>query len=319
MTENESAISLPSIDPIELGRVAVLYGGVSAEREISLQTGLAVERGLKAAGVDVFLLDIGDDPRAQIDATPMDRAFIALHGVGGEDGSIQALLGSKNIPYTGSGVAASALAIDKCRSKQMWSAMGLPTAQFRILRPTTDWQSVLDELGGKVMVKPSREGSSLGMSIANTGKELEAAYRLASTHDMSVFAETWLPGREFTVGVVGEQILPVVELRPEEAFYSYQAKYVSGNTGYLCPAPVDADLYKALQDISFSAFESIGCRGWGRVDVMLDASNEVQVLEVNTSPGMTSQSLVPMAAKQAGISFGYVLLAILSAKGEVGV
>lgn len=296
--------------PPELGRVAVLYGGLSPERDVSLQSGQAVYDGLREMQVDALLIDIGENPAEQIAESQIDVAFVALHGVGGEDGTIQALLAAQNIPHTGSGVAASALALDKYRTKQMWRGLGFPTAEFRLLTENSDWDAVMTSLGGKVMVKPGREGSSLGMSIAESASQLRAAYDLAVKHDGIVIAERWLSGREFSVGILGEQPLPVIELRTEQAFYTYDAKYLSNDTQYLCPAPLDANEYKEMQELALEAFLSLGCHGWGRVDLMQTADGLPQLLEANTSPGMTSHSLVPIAALEAGMSFAELVLKI---------
>ena len=298
------------MSPSELGRVAVLCGGISPEREVSLQSGQAVFDGLREADVDALLIDIQENPLDQLAQHSIDVAFVALHGVGGEDGTIQALLESKNIPHTGSGVAASALAIDKHRTKQMWRGMRFPTAEYQLLTKNNDWGAVINALGGKVMVKPVREGSSLGMSIAETASQLEQAYSDAVQHDSTVIAERWLSGREFTVGILGEEALPVIELSTEQAFYNYEAKYLSDETQYHCPAPLEDADYKGMQDLAMDAFLSLGCRGWGRVDLMQGEDGLPQLLEVNTSPGMTSHSLVPIAAREAGISFAELVLKI---------
>ena len=296
--------------PEELGRVVVLYGGTSSEREVSLRSGAAVCEGLRESGVDAELLDIGENPAEQLQNTEMDMAFIALHGVGGEDGSIQALLEANNTPYTGSGVAASAITIDKLRTKQMWRALGFPTAEFKVLSDQSNWEEALSGMSGKVMVKPVREGSSVGMSIAETPQELEQAYAMASELDSTVIAERWLAGREFTVAVVGGEALPVIEMRTDQAFYTYEAKYHSDSTEYLCPAPISDELSQQMQELCADAFNVLGCRGWGRVDLMQDSDGEIYLLEANTSPGMTNHSLVPMAAKQAGLSFPELVLRV---------
>lgn len=302
-----------------LGRVAVLYGGTSPEREVSLQSGEAVHKGLVAAGVDAVLVDVGSEPLKQLDEISMDVAFVALHGVGGEDGTMQALLEAKKIAYTGSGVAASALAMDKGRTKQMWKGMGFPTADFKLLNDKSNWSEVLAALGGKVVVKPVREGSSLGISIAANVDQLKAAYSTAIQHDSEVIAERWLVGREFTVAVLGGQALPIVELRTNQDFYTYDAKYISDSTEYLVPAPIDEAAYEQMQELAVDAFNSLGCRGWGRVDLMQAEDGSPQLLEINTSPGMTSHSLVPMAANKANISFSELVLKITQIAVSKGV
>ncbi|MCL4150601.1 UNVERIFIED_CONTAM: hypothetical protein GTU68_021202 [Idotea baltica] len=308
MTEKSQAKVFPS--PAELGRVAVLYGGTSAERDVSLQSGAAVHEGLIEAGVDAVLIDIGPDPLQQLLETEMDVAFIALHGVGGEDGSIQALIEAQNIPHTGSGVAGSALAMDKLRTKQMWRGLRFPTADFKVLSEHSDWASVMINLGGKVMVKPVREGSSVGMSIATDEASLRKAYMEANKHDSTVIAERWLAGREFTVAILDHEALPVIETRTDQDFYTYDAKYISDSTEYICPAPVADALYQEMQQLAVEVFDCLGCRGWGRVDMMLDESGRINLLELNTSPGMTSHSLVPMAAREAGIGFSELVLRV---------
>lgn len=301
----------------EIRRVAVICGGVSPEREVSLNSGQAVYEGLRKAGLDAELIDVGDDPRSDLAGVEADLVFIALHGLGGEDGTIQALLGSLGFPHTGSGVAASALAMDKHRTKQMWKAMRFPTAPFKLLHQDSDWTEVLRELDGKVMVKPVREGSSLGLSIAETPDELGAAYQLASQHDSVVIAERWLSGREFSIAILGDEVLPIVEMRTDQAFYNYDAKYFSDSTEYICPARIDEELYKQMQQIAMDAFRALGCSGWGRVDLMLDENGVINLLEANTSPGMTNHSLVPIAAEASGRTFPELVSAIatLALKG----
>ncbi len=294
------------------GRVAVLHGGTSAERPISLLSGAAVLRGLLAAGVDAYGIDVGADLVARLIAEPPARAFIALHGPGGEDGTVQGALEFMGIPYTGSGVLASALALDKLRCKQLWRGVGLPTAPFALLDANTDWARVLAELGGAAMVKPAREGSSLGMAKAITADQLAAAWRVAAGFDALVLAEAWLAGAEYTVGVLAGRALPAIRLETDRAFYDYDAKYLADDTRYLCPCGLSADAEAELQELALQAFASLGGRGWGRVDVMADASGALHLLEVNTVPGMTDHSLVPMAAAAAGLSFPELVVAILA-------
>ncbi len=291
--------------------IAVLYGGVSAEREISLLSGQAVIEALRARGHQVVPVDLGANMVDQITALKADIAFIALHGGAGEDGRIQALLDLRGMPYTGSGVLASALALDKVRCKQLWLGIGLPTAEFSLLEPATDWAANLQQLGGRAMVKPVREGSSIGMAQARTAEELEAAYLNAAQYDSRVMAERWLSGREFSIGVLGELSLPIIQLQVQDEFYTYDAKYLSDATRYLCPAPLPTEFTLRLQRLALDAFRAVGCRGWGRVDLLLDEHDEPYLLEVNTVPGMTSHSLVPMAAREAGYEFGNLLEQIL--------
>lgn len=297
--------------PIPGGRVAVLCGGASAEREISLKSGAAVLAGLCAAGVDAYLLDAGDDLLAQLIAAPPAAAFIALHGRGGEDGTLQGALEWLGIPYTGSGVKAAALAMDKLRCKQLWQGAGLPTADFRVLDRDSDWTRVLAELGGDVMVKPVHEGSSLGMARARSAGELEAAWRAAAAYDDAVIAEAWLAGAEYTVAILGARALPVIRLETDREFYDYEAKYLRDDTRYLCPCGLDAAAEAELRRLALAAFASLDGRGWGRVDLMADGAGRWRLLEVNAVPGMTDHSLVPMAARAAGLSFPELVVEIL--------
>jgi len=304
-------------DMSRFGRVGVLCGGMSSERQISLQSGEAVLAGLLDAGVDAVKLDIGADAVDQIRSSKINRAFLVLHGPGGEDGRMQSLLEALGIPYTGSGVAASALAMDKYRTKLMWRGADLPTAAFKLLGPDTEWGETIEKLGGKVMVKPANEGSSLGMAIATTPEGLQAAYVDAATHDSIVIAEHWLPGREFTVPVIGDRAYPPVEIASSHEFYDYEAKYLSDNTEYVCPAQVDESLIKEMQRVSMEAYNILGCNGWARIDLMMDEHDELMLLEVNIAPGMTSHSLVPMSAKVAGLSFSQMVVKILETSMEV--
>lgn len=297
-----------------IGRVAVLYGGHSAEREVSLQSGAAVLAALQAANIDAVGLDTGSDFFAQLYDQQIDRAFIALHGGDGEDGRVQALLSYLDIPYTGSETAASSLAMDKLRSKQLWQGIGLATPRFATLAADTDWQQVLNDLGGKAMVKPAHEGSSIGMSRVNSADELRAAYETAKSFDASVIAEALVEGAEYTVAIVGDQVLPAIRLETDNTFYDYEAKYLSEDTRYHCPCGLDEKREQELKDLALQAYKSLGCEGWGRVDVMTDQQGNFFVLEVNTVPGMTSHSLVPMAAKAAGWSFEELVVRILLTK-----
>lgn len=292
-------------------RVAVLYGGISAERDISLKTGEAVMASLESLGLKAQGIDLGGDTLQQIMAINADLAFIALHGGMGEDGSLQAALEMRGLPYTGCGPLASGLAMDKVLCKRLWRGVALPTADFALLQPDSDWQAILTQLGGHVIVKPVSEGSSLGMSQAFTAEGLESAYALAAEYDRQVMAETWIEGREYSVGILGDEMLPVIELVTEDEFYTFDAKYHSAKTQYLCPAPIEARLAESLQALARDAFQSIGGRGWGRVDLMVDTDHQPWLLEVNTVPGLTSHSLVPMAAYQAGYSFDAMVDRIL--------
>lgn len=302
------------IDPASFGRVAVILGGTSAEREISLRSGAQVLQGLLNAGVDAFAIDLGGDgqePIAQLLEARFDRAFLILHGRGGEDGTIQGVLEMMGKPYTGSGVAASALGMDKLRSKQLWQGAGLPTPAFAILDDAVELTEVEQRLGYPMMVKPAHEGSSIGMSKVRNLDELKAAYASAREYDRCVLAEQWVNGPEFTIALLAGQALPVIRLETPHDFYDFDAKYQAGDTHYHFDTGLDADKAATLQALALTAFETAGCRGWGRVDAMMDADGQFQLLEVNTAPGMTDHSLVPMAAREAGLSFEALVLQIL--------
>jgi D-alanine-D-alanine ligase len=299
-----------------MGRVAVLMGGNSAERPISLKSGAAVLKALQEAGVDAFGIDLCGaqnerNPMGQLLETPFDRAFIALHGRGGEDGVMQGALELLGIPYTGSGVMASALGMDKLRCKQIWSSLGLSTPKFELLRSDSAWSVVGEELGFPLMVKPAHEGSSIGMVRVETQTQLEQAYVTASRFDGCVLAECWVEGAEFTVTILEGAALPVIRLETPRGFYDYEAKYLAGDTHYHFDTGLDAEQTADIQTLAIQAFEAVGCRGWGRVDIMQDQQGRFWLLEVNTIPGMTDHSLVPMAAKQAGLNFESLVLTIL--------
>jgi len=302
------------------GRVGVLYGGTSAEREISLISGRAVIASLERSGVDLVPVDVGVDLLQQLPALDLDRVLIMLHGPGGEDGSLQGALQWLKLPYTGSGVCASALAMDKLHSKQFWRGVGLPTAPFTALHKETDWARTLDQLGGEVMVKPAHEGSSLGMTRARSTSALESAWREAAALDSSVIAEQWIDGEEYTVAILDGQVMPPIRLETDHGFYDFDAKYRADDTRYLCPCGLDDDTEAALKQLAWQAFDSLGCSGWGRVDVMANSAGEFFLLEVNTVPGMTDHSLVPMAAQAGGYGFDELVLKILdtSVHREVG-
>ncbi|MDB9953568.1 D-alanine--D-alanine ligase [Porticoccaceae bacterium] len=295
----------------KFGRVGLLYGGTSSEREVSLMSGAAVHQALQNLGVDVVLIDAQNDLLQTLPSHNLDRVFIALHGPGGEDGTLQGALEYLGLPYTGSGVLASALAMDKLRCKQMWQGIGLATADFAVLDSQSDWTDIMQCLGGKAMVKPASEGSSIGMSRAETPEQLQLAWKQAAEFDMTVIAEPLLEGAEYTVAILGDQALPSIRISTDEVFYDYQAKYVSDATQYQCPSDLSPERETEIRQLSMDAFNTVGCRGWGRVDLMVDSNNKFQLLEVNTSPGMTSHSLVPMAAKVAGLDFDQLVLAIL--------
>jgi len=293
------------------GRVAVLYGGTSSEREISLLTGAAIIQALELLGVETVAIDIKENALDAIAKANVDRAFIALHGPGGEDGTLQGALEYLKIPYTGSGVMASALAMDKLRCKQLWKGIGLATTDFSALNQSTDWQATMNQLGGSVVVKPACEGSSVGMSIAKSAQQLEQAWQLAAQYDAKVLAEPQLTGDEYTVAILDGKALPSIRIQANATFYDYEAKYHSDKTEYFCPSGLDVEREKELAQLSIDAFNSIDGRGWGRVDVMADQNGRFNLLEVNTVPGMTSHSLVPMAGLEAGLKFEDVVRAIL--------
>lgn len=300
-------------------KVAVLLGGTSAEREVSLNSGAAVLVGLREGGVDAH----GVDPR-EVDITRLkemgfSKVFIALHGRGGEDGTLQGLLELTGMPYTGSGVMASAISMDKARSKLLWQGAGLPVAPWVALERgefesglKSDDVQRIDELGLPVIVKPSREGSSVGMSKVDKNEDLQAALALAFQHDDEVLIEKWLSGPEYTVALLGNEILPSIRIQPAGIFYDYEAKYLSDETKYFCPAGLESEQESLLQSLVLKAWRALGCRGWGRIDAMLDSDGQFYLLEANTSPGMTSHSLVPMAARQAGLSFSQLVVRILN-------
>lgn len=294
----------------DYGKVAVLMGGQSSEREISLLSGNAVLSALQSGGVDAVGIDTADDFYAAIKNETFDRAFIMLHGGHGEDGHVQAALDLMNIPYTGSGQLACALAMDKVRSKMLWVAQGLNTPDFLMLSKDTNWQSVIDRLG-KCFVKPVNDGSSLGISRAEDAQQLEDAYAYALQLDSAVFAEQWIEGFEYTVPILNEQVLPAIELRTNNIFYDYEAKYEADDTVYLCPCDLNSKDDAELKALAKDAYELVGCQGWGRVDLMRDQKGKFWLLEVNTIPGMMSHSLMPKSAAVAGINFEQLVREIL--------
>jgi len=306
-----------TVNPLDFGRVAVLMGGRAAEREISLISGNAVLKALLATGVDAFAIDAfgknGDESLIdQLRAQPVDTVFNMVHGGEGENGSIACLLEALGLPYTGSAMAASALAMNKAQCKFIWQGMGLPTAPFRVLTAGTDWPQICTELALPMMVKPGSEGSSIGMSKVDHAADLQAAYETAVQYDKTVIAEGWMGGGEYTVGIIKGQPLPGIKLETAREFYDYQAKYVDDDTQYLIPCGLSTQQEQQLQAVALRAFDSLGCHGWGRVDVMIDTQGQFQVLEVNTIPGMTDHSLVPMAAQAIGLDFSALVLQILS-------
>lgn len=297
-------------------KIAVLYGGNSAEREVSLNSGIAVANGLKAEGFSVELIDTKNFCLSDLAKHDIDRVFIALHGRGGEDGCVQGALEYMNIPYTGSDVLGSALSMDKIRSKQVFQSLNIPTALFTIADKNsyqeTDAIEMLETLGQKVMVKPANEGSSIGMAMADTSESLHVALTAAFEYDEQVLVEAWITGPEYTVAVLGEKPLPAIHMETPRSFYDYEAKYQSTTTQYHCPCGLSEVDETELQSIAVQAFKATGAKGWGRVDVMRSNDNGWQVLEVNTVPGMTETSLVPKAAKQFGLSFNDLVTEILA-------
>ncbi len=300
------------VDVKDFGRVAVLYGGTSAEREVSLKSGAAVLAALQGAGVDAFGIDAGADLAERLIAERPDRVFIALHGRGGEDGSLQGMLECLQIPYTGSGVMASALGMDKLRTKQVWQSIGLPTPAYAVLRDAAECAGVVEQLGTPLIIKPIHEGSSIGMAKVHSLEELQAAWEQARKYDDVALVEQWVTGAEFTVGILDRQVLPAIRLSTPHTFYDYQAKYLASDTQYQCPCGLSEEREAELADLCLRAFDAVGCRGWGRVDVMQDTDGSFYLLEVNTAPGMTDHSLVPMAAAAAGLNFTDLVLAILA-------
>jgi D-alanine-D-alanine ligase len=308
---------LSNLDVKSLGRVGVLLGGRSGEREISLMSGNGVLEALLSKGVDAHAFDPGLRCPTELAKEKFDRVFISLHGRYGEDGTIQGLLDLLNLPYTGSGVLASALAIDKIVTKQVWISNGLATPEFEELTANSDWNAVVKHLGLPLIVKPAHEGSSLGLTKVKSVDELPAAYELAAGLDKKVIAETCIVGDELTCPLVGQgntaEALPVIKIIPPQANYDFHHKYFSNETQYLCPTGLAPEVNERVQALALAAYRALGCRTWGRADVMLDQkTGKPYLLEMNTSPGMTSHSLVPMAAKAAGVSYADLVLWLLN-------
>lgn len=296
----------------KFGKVAVLLGGKSAEREVSLDSGKAVLEALLRSGVNAE----GFDPqeRSVTELVGYDRAFIVLHGRGGEDGQIQGALEWMNVPYTGTGVQGSAIGMDKVKTKQIWQGSDLPTAPYRIISKDSDLTEVIESLGLPLIIKPVHEGSSVGMSKVEKAEELAAAIEKATVHDAVVMAEKWITGREYTISFLNGLPLPVIRLQPpaDVAFYDYEAKYNRNDVEYGIPCGLSESEEKNLQELCLRAFQAVGASGWGRIDAMLDEQGHFWLLEVNTVPGMTSHSLVPKAAKAVGYSFDELCVAILA-------
>ena len=297
----------------EIGKVAVLMGGPSSEREISFLSGNAVLAALREKGVEAHPFDPADRDLHELKREGFERVFIALHGRFGEDGTVQGALETLGIAYTGSGVMASALAMDKWRTKLVWLASGIPTPHYRVVEENTDWMEIVAELGLPLIVKPAREGSTIGITKITSvdQRELPDAYELAASHDALVLVEEYVTGMELTAGVLGQRVLPLIRIEAPQGNYDYHNKYFSEETKYFCPSGITADKESEIAAMSMRAFDVVGCTGWGRLDVILRDDGSFSFLEVNTSPGMTGHSLVPMAARQAGISFPDLCVEIL--------
>ncbi|NQZ20941.1 MAG: D-alanine--D-alanine ligase [Colwellia sp.] len=301
-------------------KIAVLYGGDSAEREVSLSSGQGVANGLRQAGFTVELIDTKGFCLTDLVKRNIDLVFIALHGRGGEDGCVQGALQYMGIPYTGSDVLGSALSMDKIRSKQIFQAQGLPTAPFAVVEKSkyqsSEAQYILQSLGGKVMVKPANEGSSIGMAIAENSEELHLALMSAFAYDQQILVEAWINGPEYTVAILGDEALPVIHMETPREFYDYEAKYQSTTTQYHCPSGLAEQDEKELKSLALKAFKATGAKGWGRVDMMKDNDDNWQLLEVNTVPGMTETSLVPKSAKVYGLTFSELVTRIVEISTE---
>jgi D-alanine-D-alanine ligase len=311
---------LSQVNVAALGKVGVLLGGKSGERDISLMSGKGVLDALISKGVNAHAFDPGQQAITELAAQKFDRVFIALHGRYGEDGTMQGLLEQMSLPYTGSGVLASALAIDKQATKRLWSSFNLATPRFVMLNANSDWKKVAQDLGLPIIVKPAREGSSLGLTKVTKPEDLSAAYELAAKLDRDVMAEQCIIGEELTCPIVGDgenaRALPVIRIVAPDSNYDYHNKYFSDDTKYLCPTGLDLALEKKVQELALSAYRALGCKGWGRADVMIDRqTNQPYLLEMNTAPGMTGHSLVPMAAKAAGVEYADLVLWLLSKAG----
>ncbi|WP_018232383.1 D-alanine--D-alanine ligase [Thioalkalivibrio thiocyanodenitrificans] len=300
------------MNPGEFGKVAVLMGGWSAEREISLISGWAVLEALQRSGVDAHGVDTGRDVIAVLRQGGFDRAFIMLHGRGGEDGVIQGALDLIELPYTGSGVLGSAIGMEKLVTKRLWRGAGLPTPDYQVLEGDCDWSAVASGLGLPLIVKPVLEGSSIGMTKVESAEQLPEAYLRAVACGGAVFAERWVAGEEYTAAILGDEVLPLIRLETPRAFYDFDAKYQSDTTRYHCPCGLEESEERRLGNQALQAFRAVGASGWGRVDLMVDRVGVPWFIEVNTVPGMTDHSLVPMAARAAGMDFDALVLRILA-------
>ena len=296
---------------LDLGKVAVLMGGPSAEREISLISGRAVLEALRSKGVDAYAFDPAERDLGELKREGFARAFIALHGRFGEDGTVQGALEVLGIPYTGSGVMGSALAMDKWRTKLVWAACGIPTPRFRMVKANSAWDRVVEALGLPVIMKPAREGSTIGLTKISRPADFNAAYALAARYDSLVLAEEFIDGQELTASILGETALPLVRIEAPQGNYDYQNKYFTDEVKYYCPADVRPEVEDEIRGVALKSFRVLGCRGWGRADVMLRPDGSYFFLEMNTSPGMTGHSLVPMAARATGLSYPDLCVKIL--------
>ncbi len=309
--KHDPAAARSAHDPKEFGRVAVIFGGTSTEREVSLKTGAAVLAALQRRGVDAF----GFDPREQLLPELLsrgtDRVWIALHGPGGEDGTLQGALECLGLPYTGSGVMGSAIGMDKLRTKRLAQAAGIPTSDYVELTGEQDLDAALGRLKLPLIVKPATQGSSVGMTKVERAQDFAEAYRVAAAVDHSVLAEAWISGAEYTVSILNGRALPSIRIQPAKTFYDYEAKYLRNDTQYFCPSGLSKPAEEHLAALALGVFAAVGAEGWGRADFMMDGTGRPQLLEVNTVPGMTDHSLVPMAAKAAGLSFDELVWRIL--------
>ena len=293
------------------GKIAVLFGGRSAEREISLMSGGNVLKAMQQSGLDAHAFDPAEREIFELKRDGLARVFIALHGRYGEDGTVQGALELMGIPYTGSGVMASALAMDKVRTKMVWTAAGIPTPRFEVVDAGSDWAGVAQRLGLPLIVKPAHEGSTIGLTKVTAASQLPQAYALAALHDAFVMAEEFIAGEELTAGFLGDQVLPLIRIEAPQGNYDYQNKYFSDETKYHCPCGLPEAEELRIRALVMKSAQALGCAGWGRADLIRRADGSVQFLEMNTSPGMTGHSLVPMAARQAGLSFNDLVLRIL--------
>lgn len=300
------------MDARAFGKVAVVMGGSSAEREVSLKSGRAVHQALLNKGVDAHALDAsGAELLRALQQGKFDRVFIAQHGRGGEDGVLQGALELLGLPYTGSTVLGSALAMDKIRSKYVWQAQGLPTPEFALLGEHSDFPAVVKKLGLPLIVKPVHEGSTIGLTKVTQAAQLHGAWQQARAYDADIMAERCVVGPEYTASILDTQALPLIRIEAAGGLYDYQAKYVADDTRYFCPSGLEPKRERELQQLALDAFQALGCSGWGRVDILCDAQGQPWLLEANTVPGMTDHSLVPMAARAAGIGFDDLVWRIL--------